>query len=724
MILYLEDWQKHPGAIVDLQTQNRSFLQMSALYRDMGVKNHAFLLALHNKELQGIDPHRVDLSLEQMAKIAIECKENPWYFFREVARVPMKGSPDAVPFRAHRGNMALYWLYFNHITTILVQIRQTGKSVAMDVLDIYLLNIAAASTTIALLTKDDGLRSFNLDRLKEIQSELPFYLNLKGYDDISNTEMMTIKKLGNEFRALVPQKSPKAALSVGRGLTVPTLKFDEAAFIANIAISAPAALAAGTAARDAAKKMGTHYGTIFATTAGKKDDRDGRFMYELLINSAVWSELFFDLRNRDELENVVRTNSPKRQLRVNCTFNHRQLGFTDEWLKNAIEETVGSGEDIERDFFNKWTSGSQLSPLPVDLSEKIRASQIDPAYLQIFPQGYVLRWYISEETVKKTLLEKTIIMGLDSSDAVGADDIAVTIRDTATGAVLGAGNFNETNLFAFTEWLLHVLITYKKMTLVIERRSTAAMIIDYLCLMMIAHNINPFTRIFNKVVQNAEEDPVAFQQISKAQIWQLNDLVVKYKKSFGFATSATGMASRTELYSTTLLSCAKYTAPYTHDKTIIDQVLGLVIKNGRVDHEDGGHDDSVIAWLLPYWLLTKGKNLSYYSIASHQILTENNLTQQERKKENSYENQEQLQIKDEITDLIEKLKNTRDEFIVSKYESRLRFLYTKYDSSLGQIMSYDDLIKELKDFRSRQMREKKYSISHRSVDRNKTVFRI
>lgn len=76
MILFKQDWKYHPNAIADVNTSNKSFIRLSALYRDMGVENHTFLLALHNPELIGIDPHSPDLTIEQIGLITAECKEN------------------------------------------------------------------------------------------------------------------------------------------------------------------------------------------------------------------------------------------------------------------------------------------------------------------------------------------------------------------------------------------------------------------------------------------------------------------------------------------------------------------------------------------------------------------------------------------------------------------------------------------------------------------------
>jgi len=40
----------------------------------------------------------------------------------------------------------------------------------------------------------------------------------------------------------------------------------------------------------------------------------------------------------------------------------------------------------------------------------------------------------------------------------------------------------------------------------------------------------------------------------------------------------------------------------------------LIVKNGRVDHLPGGHDDTTIAWLLCHWFVKHSKNLQHYGI--------------------------------------------------------------------------------------------------------------
>ena len=70
MILFENDWKRYPNAIADVDTGNKSFLRLSLVLKSMGVKNHAFPLALLNPELKGVNPHSTNLSIEQMVLIA------------------------------------------------------------------------------------------------------------------------------------------------------------------------------------------------------------------------------------------------------------------------------------------------------------------------------------------------------------------------------------------------------------------------------------------------------------------------------------------------------------------------------------------------------------------------------------------------------------------------------------------------------------------------------
>lgn len=696
-ILFKEDWELYPNAVIDTNTKNTSFLRIAAMFRDMGIVNHAFPLQLHNPELSGIDPYSNDLTQEQQIEIAIECKNNFFYFIRECVRVPGGGYDNPIKFRANRGNIALYWLFMNHIANMLIQPRQTGKSFSTDVLMRYLVNLRCTNTKINLLTKDDTLRSANLNRLKDLESELPVFLIQRARGDLANTEKLTIKSLGNSYEGHVPNKSPKMAMNVGRGLTSPIFHVDEAGFFYNVGITVPAALAAGTAARDLAKLKNEPYGNIFTTTAAKKDDKDGAYIYKLLCNSAIWTEKFLDAGNQEGLYKLIRSNSSTGELRVNCTFSHRQLGYNDAWLKEALENSLATGEDADRDFFNIWTSGTHSSPLSVEQSKMIRDSQRNDFFAEIAsPYSYVTRWFIPEEAIQRTLKNGSFVLSLDTSDAVGNDDIGMHLRCIKTGAIIASGNYNETNLITFTKWILDWLLTYDTITLIIERRSTGAMVIDYLILMLLENNINPFTRIYNKVIQEAEEFPLRFKEVMQSS-YGLANLTTKYKKTFGFATSSSGATSRNELYGNTLSNAVKLTGDKVHDSMTIDQLLGLTTKNGRVDHADGAHDDMCIAWLLSFWLIQLGKNLHVYNIKASEILADNKKAKTVNDPKVMYENKIRHDLRNQAEQLVEDIYKQKDPFLTKRLEAKLKHIVSKMPNEDQDIVSVENLITRIKE---------------------------
>ncbi|MNU19634.1 hypothetical protein D3C71_78660 [compost metagenome] len=704
MILFQRDWSKFPTAQPDLSTTNRSWVRLASVYREMGIKNHAFILALVNPTLKGVDPYAPNLTEHEELAIALECKVNPWYFFREVARVPAIGSDEPAKVEANRGNIALWWSFFNHVMIILIQIRQTGKSVSTDLLMTLLTQLVCQNTKINLMTKDDNLRRKNVERLKEISTELPYYLQLKTRDDVNNTEEITVKALNNVYNTHVPQPSPKRAYNMGRGLTSAIFHIDEAPFQPNIKIALPAALAATGAAVDKAKAAGTPYGTIITTTAGKKDDKDGKFIYDLLCDGAVWTEKFFDCYDDVELEKVVRANSRAGKFLINATFNHRQLGKDDRWLKQKLEESLQTGDDANRDYFNMWTSGGISNPLPVEVLERIANSIAEVQYTDISrPHGYITRWYIPEREIQHRMSTGRFVLGMDTSEASGGDDISFYLMDVTTLETIAVGTYNETNLITFSEWVCSILVAYKNITAIIERRSTGAMLLDYLLLMLPQHGEDPFKRLFNTVVQEAEEYPERWKEIRQPMARRDPTIYTRLKKCFGFTTSGSGEYSRIGLYGSTLQLAARRGADRIRDKATIDQIMGLITKNGRIDHEDGEHDDLVIGWLLTNWLLTHGKNLSHYGIDVTQVMSML-ASQREMSAELYWQREQQRVVRDKMEALFTELTAEQDDFVSAQIELELRRLDSQVILESGEMRSVDALIKKAKDVKIERKR--------------------
>lgn len=701
-ILFLEDWQRYPGAAPDWDTKNQSFIEMALLYRELGVKNFAFPLALVDQSLKGVDPFGKDLTADQAIRVGIECKKNFWYFIREIGRDPAGSVEDPIQFNANRGIMSAFWLYFNHILTILIMIRQTGKSFGIDWLVTYLLNCRLTKSEISYLTKDEKLRGRELERLKGMELTLPPYMKQRSSRDPGSTEGLRVGRLENTFKPYVPNQSAKAADLIGRGMTAGTTIVDEFAYIYNNNITIPVMLSATLAAREVARKKNEPYGTIFMTTTGKRDTKEGKYAFKFVNDAAVWTEAWLDCKNLEDLERTIRLASPEKKLWVNCTFNHRQLGKDDEWLQKRLEEAAQEDPiQMRADYFNDWPSGTATSPFTPELAEAMRNSEVTDYQTELAPpEGYALRWYYPEN-IRAIQMEEPHILSMDPSEAVGRDAIGITLTRVSTGEVAMASDVSEGNLINFCRWLCDFLVQYKNVTLMIERKSTGAMIVDYLLDYLPARGIDPFRRIYNQVVQYADEYPERFAEIQNPLAGSI-EVFVKYKKYFGWSTSATGATARKDLMSRSLIAAAKMTGTLKRDRKLILQTLGLVIRNGRVDHEDDSHDDLTFSWVLGFWLMSMGKNLSHYGIQASKVLQKNPNYLAGLKEVSAFQQSRNDEARRQVEELTEELRNVRDEYVARRLEYDLERAISRLSVEDRNVVTTDDLIMKLREERRKQ----------------------
>lgn len=704
MILFIDDWLLYPTSIVHTKTKNESWVRQAAVYRSMGIKNHAFLLALVNPLLENIDPHDPNLTREQMDMVVAECFINPWYFFREVARIPPQSGLPAMPVQANRGNIALWWCFFNHVIVALIQPRQTGKSISVDELVSLLMNVICEDTLINLYTKDHKLRVENVQRIKDVMDTLPMYMKQRHpKKDSDNQEEITVNALNNRYATHVPRSSVKDANNVGRGFTSPINLCDEPPFAVNSHISIPALLSSGNNAREKAAAAGTPYGTIFTTTAGKLNEKEGEYMYSMLMRSMEWNEVVFDCKNEEELRTFV-CKAGSGEYRINITLSHRQLGKSDQWLLQNMQETGSSGDAADRDYFNRWTSGTASHPLTTRQLRRINESLNESGFIEVHsPEQYQIRWQMHDKgELADYMNNNDVVLCVDSSDAAGGDDIGMVFMDADTLEVAGAANINETNIYMFCSWLTKILVKYPRVTMILERKSTGASIFDVVMMMLLDAGEDPFRRMFNLVVQDADEDKERFNSIKVPLSRRSDDIYVLNKSTFGFATSGAGRFSRQNLYNVGLQNMAKLAGDRVYDKKLIEQINGLTRKNDRIDHPEDGNDDLVIAWLLGYWFLSNGRNLAWYGIQKVMTNVEEvvELTPRE-----IIANQQQRDLQQKLRELGDRLQAEQDDYASQYIEHEMRTLAKGVVYQQGSINNIDALINDIKENKRSRKRQ-------------------
>lgn len=636
MILFQEDWAKYPTAIPDYNTTNTSFLDLVETYRLQGVENRDFILALYQPELVGVDPFDPELDAFTKTLIGHEVRWNPWYYLREIARIPQDGSPDPLVVRAHRALISMWWCWLNNFDYANIMPRQCGKSVGGNLIIIWVICIAGRNTLMQYITQNASLRNDNIKRLKLYRDALPDYLNcyIKNVD-ADNQIQFTCKHYSNYLNTFIAQKDPKRADQGGRGLTSANLLIDEGPFCANIHITLGAALGSTTTARDLAEANGTFYGNIYTTTAGKRDEEEGEYMYNLIHNGMYWSEKLFDCDNKFDARKMIKANSnffdadgneiDVDLYMVNGTFTAMQVGKSRKWLKEKIAGSRNGKAAAQRDFLNVWTMGSAESPLEQEIIDAIVASEREPLWVEKSKDHYLMNWYIPRDQIAKVMSNGHYFITLDTGNMSGRDANALHILDVKSMDVIASSNVTDGSLTRYSEWVYNLLHMYQNTTLVIENASSAPGILDYVAGRLLRNGENPFRRIYNRIIQEPNRYQSIYEEFKLRDQSRTIDEVFyhKHKDKFGFKTNAD---TRSTLYDIILRRATSSCGHRIKDKTLSAQIRGLVFRNNRVDHKPGAHDDAVISWLMGHYVAIYGINTSYYGIkpgSMYSMVTDN-----------------------------------------------------------------------------------------------------
>lgn len=708
MVLFKEDTKKYPNMIYDWDTTNKTFIEIVGILEKLGVENRFFPLTLLNKDLKGVDPFDPNLDQNTKLLIAKEAHSNFWYFIREVVRISPIGSAATIRFRANRYNISLYWLFFNHVTVFGTIIRQSGKTYSTATLIAWLITIGGYNIRCNLLTKSRKLRDDTVLLVKSVMDELPPYLDVRVKEDKNNSTEVSVLKLQNLFSTSIANASPKVADALGRGHTYNIQFIDELAFCSNIHITLPALITASNAAVENAKRTNGLYGFIYTTTAGFLSSKEGSFGYKLRNESLPWSEKLFDCDDLDDLRETIEKNNLARlqekdenvryvPVRVLLEYNHRQLGYTDAWLREKIIEANITGDQLKADYFNIWGKGSASSPISPENLDRIYQSGIDvDVYTEISKDRYITRWYVDEDELEEGLPNRYLIMAIDPSEAIGKDDIGLVILDSNTGEVIGCGNYSETNLYIFSNFLFTFFTRFEHIIIVPERRSSGTAILDILINIFLNNGYDPLKYIFNWVVNDLD---VSIK--NKELLKERNKDIYFYntiKREFGYATAGSGRASRDNLYGTTFMNAIKYVAGGVRDKVLITQLSELVIRNDRIDHQEDGKDDLVICWLLGVWFLTNAKNKEYYGIPYNKVLqkVKNQVRLSKEDLEKIREEAKNNLIKEKLEALKERIKTESHPLRLRDLIGRYNFLVRQLGDDEYEITSVEDLTKNKK----------------------------
>lgn len=664
MILFQKDFIEQ-GAIVDYDTKNTSFIKMAMVLKEMGIKNNKFMLALYNQKLKGVDPYDPDLDTETQLMIMKEIKINPWYYLREVIRVPSQGATNGSPFILDRANLAFFWVYFNSIDIFETIPRQIGKTIAAMALTSWVMFFAGLSANIGLFARGAALQVENVKRLKDIRDVLPHYLIKQSVNDTNNKEGITYAVLNNAYKTFTAQSEVQSAIDQGRGQSLAITHWDEFAFYKMNWLSFPAATATTDTAAAQLKATGVPVCNIITTTAGRLDEKRGKYAFKIRSECMQFTEHLYDLSSHQELEDLLVTNSTNQMIYIE--FSYKQLGKDEKWFNKVIRNK--DPDVIKMDYLNRWISGTSEGIVPTYLLEKINDSLMEPKHTTMIDQVRFL-WYVDADTyASQAFHEIPFVIGCDTSDNVGRDYTTILLLDPRDMRVVATARSNVTNLVTMAKSILRILKDFPRSVFIPERNKNGAVFIDLILTEMEHTDFKPLHRIYNTVVQKFHDgkDPVDYF-----------DIRGEGRRVFGFNTNET---SRDVLTKQTLFNTLNINHGKIHDQELIAEISGLRQKRGRIDHgnEDGDHDDLLIAYLLTCWLVLYGKNLHYYGLENVDLLSK--MDRQGNPIEVG-EKERQIKIQRRIQELEILISNAMSETHRKMYENELRDLRLLADDTI------------------------------------------
>jgi hypothetical protein len=584
----------------------------------MGVKNYYFHLALFDPTLQGVDPFSPDLTAEQIFRIQREIKTNPWYYFREIARIPDGNNP--VQFRLTRPILALFWCIFVGITFFLIMPRQIGKTAAMTHMHNYLRDFYYRNRSTFLFTKSSKLLKETIGDMKAYQDLYPPLITpviKHGKNkDADNYEIVTCNMWNNTTATDIGHEPVVAAENVARGGKYPFIHADEPCWTVNAHLSIPQMQFATGAYREQAEANGEINCDVYTSTPGYLDTPHGAYAYSMLMAGMYWNDRLYDCNDKCEARAMVISNSPSGKCIINGTFNHRQSGKDDAWLRNRISKTTADIENIENNLLNKWSKGSLAMLLTKKQVDIVSRSEMDILYTDVSSDKFLFDWFIEESEIASFMANGQFGIGLDTSQIVGQDANGLVLLDFKDLAVVARCRVTVGNIFTYVEWLVAVLIAYPTITLIIENKQSAQSMLDITVLRLIEAGIDPFKRIYNRVVSEHESMPDDYEFIKLN--WRNPATYTTYKHLFGFCTNK---GNRQFLYDTVIQNALDSAGHVVRDPQLSEELRGLIVKNRRVDHAKGGHDDLVFGWMLAHWFIKHSKNLQYYGITSSYALS-------------------------------------------------------------------------------------------------------
>ena len=596
------DYKKKVHFIYDVYTSNLSFIQTSKDLKTLGVKNNRFFLKLYDPALIGVNPYDKSLSHETIQRIIIEAMRNPWYFIREISRIPSSGAAANVagggdPFELQRANLAAIFCFMHNINFYMVIPRQCGKTQSVIAILLWTYLFGTTYTEMSFVNKDQDGANENLRRLKDQRDLLPTYLQQKHQivegviKDVRghNGAVQKIENPLNHNRIVTKPKATSLARAegIGRGNTSPIQLFDEVEFTNYVGIISKAAGPAYVKAAENAAKNGAPYCRIYITTPGNVDSEPVESSKGLRTESAAWSDHMLDKSEKELIEYL------EKQSRISLfyiEYSYRQIGKDEKWFQSMCRELTFDKIRIKRELLLQRIRGTSDSPFTPEDLDTINGLRKDIIEERVLNRIFTIRLY---EKINPLI---PYFIGVDCATATDNDNTAISIIDPYSQRAVGEAKsplMNPQDLCTFLRVLIRDVCP--RGILCIERNSLGDAIISMLKETEVRSNL--YYDPDKYIVGNPDEKLDEYGILKRNAINQ---------RSFGVFTQH----KNREMMMQILMRLVDEKKDAFATAYIIDDLNNLVkTASGKIQARTGYHDDNIMSFLIAMFILYHGKDL-------------------------------------------------------------------------------------------------------------------
>lgn len=326
------------------------------------------------------------------------------------------------------------------------------------------------------------------------------------------------------------------------------------------------------------------------------DTQPGQDCAKILEATCRWTEQFYDW-SKDDMEDYIAKNSGNGIIYVE--YQYQQLGDDEEWFRKTCQTLLNNPAKIKREIFLQRMRGSSDSPFE---TEELNAVQEMKGKIK---EEIFINKLFKLDVYEELKRDRVYLIGMDCSGGLGEDNTAVTVVDPYTIKPVAEFKSPYIGIPDAVKFVYILVSKYIPRSIVaIERNNVGTAIIDGLRETRIRGNIYfDDSRDFIEVDDKLDAQGLLARQAAR-------------RKLYGVWT---GPKSRDIMMTILEAHMAEYKDKFITENIINDLVSLVRKKNGKIEHAQGFHDDSLFSFLIALYVYYHGKNLHRFGFVRGEL---------------------------------------------------------------------------------------------------------